>query len=393
MTRYLSCSFLARLLVTAALAGAVLLLTAGDWPTYLHDPQRSSSNPSETILSPTNATRLVQKWAFTTGGYIESSPIVVGNTVYVGSWDGYEYALDATTGALKWKRYLGITNVQGCNPQIAGVSSSATVQNGVLYVGGGRGFWYALSANTGAVLWGVYTGFGVQGHYNWSSPLIYNGYAYIDMASYGDCPLVQGVMLQVSLATHHVTHIFQVVPHGQTGGGLWSSPAVDPATNTIYVTSGNEGQEPPTSQPYTMALVALDAATLAVKGSWQIPSSQDYGDSDFGATPTLFTDAQGRQLVGAANKNGIFYAFDRTNVSNGPVWQQGTSGLILGATVYANGLLIDAAGPDVEVRNAATGTLLVSLPTGNQLYASPSIANGQIFEGSTDGKVYAFGLG
>jgi hypothetical protein len=201
-----------------------------------------------------------------------------------------------------------------------------------------------------------------------------------------------------------------------------------------------------------MALIALDAATLAVKGSWQIPASQNYGDSDFGATPTLFTDGQGRQLVGAVNKNGIFYAFDRTNVSNGPVWQQpvadvpvggpqygggsispaavgnsaiytaggthtiggtvyhgsvqardpatgnlvwqqGTSGLILGATVYANGLLIDAAGPNVEVRNAATGALLTSLATGNQLYASPSIANGQIFEGSTDGKVYAFGLG
>ncbi len=71
----------------------------------------------------------------------------MGGVVYVGSWDGYEYALDATTGRMKWKTFLGITNVPGCYPPAAGITSGTAVQNGVVYVGGGDDYWCALDAN------------------------------------------------------------------------------------------------------------------------------------------------------------------------------------------------------------------------------------------------------
>ena len=51
---------------------------------------------------------------------------------------------------------------------------------------------------------------------------------------------------------------------------------------------------------------------------------QQIDDADFGATPTLFNGVIGGQsvpLVGAINKDGIFYAFKRDAVSSGPVWQ------------------------------------------------------------------------
>src|SRR5437016_6401840 len=147
----------------------------GDWSTYLHDLQRTSASGDAT-LSPANAAKLTVNWAFKTGGPIAASPTIVGGTVYVGSWDGYEYALDAATGTLKWKTYLGQTSVQGCNPPQAGITSTAAVLNGVVYVGGGDSYWYALDATTGATLWKVYTGdnSAAGGYYNWSSPLIYN---------------------------------------------------------------------------------------------------------------------------------------------------------------------------------------------------------------------------
>ena len=47
-------------------------------------------------------------------------------------------------------------------------------------------------------------------------------------------------------------------------------------------------------------------------------------DGDFGATPTLFTasiDGKPTKLVGAVNKNGIYYAFRRGDVAAGPVWK------------------------------------------------------------------------
>jgi len=308
-----------RLLVALALLLLPLLTTAGDWPSYLHDSQHTAASGDETTLSPSNAGHLAEHWAFKTGGIIASSPTIVNGVVYVGSWDGYEYALNATTGALEWRTYLGITSAPNCNPTSAGVTSVAAVQNGVVYVGGGDAYWYALDASTGAVLWKVYTGDNSAsgGHYNWASPLLSNGYAYIGIASFGDCPLVQGQLLRVSLSTHQVVNTYNFVPSGQAGAGIWTSPTIDAASNTVYVTTGTQAG----SQPLAQAVVALDAATLALKGSWQIPAAQAISDSDWGTTPIVFDDATGTHLVAAANKNGYLYAYDRTDVTAGPLWQ------------------------------------------------------------------------
>ncbi|MGZ3682058.1 MAG: outer membrane protein assembly factor BamB family protein, partial [Ktedonobacterales bacterium] len=129
----------------SATAYAAPLATADDWPMFLHDPARSAAS-GDTTLSASNAAQLAKLWSYKTGGVVAASPTIVGGTVYVGSWDGYEYALDATTGALKWKTYLGVTNAPACNPPAAGISSAATVQGGVVYVGGGDSNWYALNA-------------------------------------------------------------------------------------------------------------------------------------------------------------------------------------------------------------------------------------------------------
>jgi len=174
-------SALVRVVGSLALIATVPLTTAGDWPTYLHDSNRTGTSQDETTLTAGNVARLTQRWSYSAGGPIAASPAIVGGTVYVGSWDGYEYALDANSGSLKWKTFLGQTTAPNCQPSLAGITSSATVQNGVVYVGGGDAYWYALNAANGSVLWKVYTGdnSATSGHYNWSSPLIYNGYAYI----------------------------------------------------------------------------------------------------------------------------------------------------------------------------------------------------------------------
>jgi outer membrane protein assembly factor BamB len=376
----------------------------------------------------------------------------VAGTVYVGSWDGYEYALDTATGSQKWKTFLGITTGDpSCFPQTAGVTSAATVQDGVVYVGGGDSYWYALDAATGAELWRVFTGdsSAAGGHYNWSSPVLSNGFAYVGIASFGDCPLVQGQLLQVSLSTHLVVHTFKVVPDGQVGGGVWTSPSLDPASNTVYITTGSVADP---SQTLSGAMLALDGATLALKGSWPVPRPDPSSgfDADWGTSPIVFNDATGRQLVAATNKDGITYAFDRNNVSAGPVWRQqiavggdcptcgqGTvssaafgNGLlyvaggnttingaavqgsvramdpasgaivwehpepspIIAAVAYTNGLVIAGPGASVEVLNAASGSQLWSYATGGYIYGAPSVAGGTVYVGSVDKAVYAFGL-
>jgi polyvinyl alcohol dehydrogenase (cytochrome) len=423
-------------------AGALLL--GDDWPTYQHDPQRSGAS-GDSILSPTNANNLVKLWTFHTGRPIAASASVVGNTVYVGSWDGFEYALDARTGTLKWKTDLGISKgtTGDCGPM--GVSAAAAVVGKTLYVGGGKPFWYALSATTGRVLWRVKTGDELSNgrYYSWASPLIDQGNAYIGIASHCDEPLVPGALWEVSLRTHRVIHRLAIVPRGELGGAVWTSPAVDPATGTITISTGNEGQEPATSQPYARAILAL-SPSLRVRGVWQLPDAQVLSeDSDWSGTPTLFTTSKGKRLLAVVNKNGYVYAFDRARVGQGPVWRsqiagpdlnvsstafgngllyaagskgswQGTAyngsvralNPVTGAVVwfvavtqsiwpaltYANGLVFDGAGRRIQVRDASNGRLRFQFQTGGRIYAPASVSGGRIFAGSSDGNLYAFGL-
>ncbi|GCE14975.1 outer membrane protein assembly factor BamB family protein [Tengunoibacter tsumagoiensis] len=428
--------------VSVALPQAV----SNDWPMYLHDIAHTSAS-TDTTFSTANANQLKPLWTYQTGGGISSQPAIVNGVVYIGSWDGYEYAFDATTGAIKWKTFLGQTIAPDCVPATIGINSSAAVQNGIVYVGGGDRYWYALDAVSGAILWKVDTGdnSATGGHYNWSSPLIYNGNAYIGVASNCDRPLVQGQLLKVDLTTHQISQTLNLVNTGEVGAGVWTTPLIDPATNTIFMDTGTISL---TTQLYAQSLVAINATTLQIQDYWQIPPDQAGIDLDWGNSPLFFTDIHGNQLVGAANKDGIFYAFNPANLAAGPVWQtvvaetgdcppcgngtvstgaygggriymaggntviggqgypgsiraldpstgkilweQGTPNPIIPAVTYSNGLIIDEAGPNFEVRDASTGQRLSTYYSANGFYGAASVGDGLLVDGALNGTVYAF---
>jgi len=76
--------------------------------------------------------------ATTTGERVSSSPAVANGVVYVNTWGGDFYALNAKTGALLWSY-----------PAAARSGSSAAVANGVVFVGGGDGKVYAFGLKKG----------------------------------------------------------------------------------------------------------------------------------------------------------------------------------------------------------------------------------------------------
>jgi outer membrane protein assembly factor BamB len=435
-------------LATASASAA----TSQDWPTYLQNATRTSATTDAT-LSTGGAPNLQLDWTYQTGAPIATSASIVGTTAYVGSWDGYEYAINTTNGSLIWKTYLGQTIDANCNPSTIGITSAAAVVNGVVYVGGGDSNWYALDASTGTILWKVYTGDNsVTGaHYNWSSPLIVGSYAYVGIASNCDNPLVQGQLLQVGISgaqQGQIVNTYNFVPNGQVGGGIWTSPTYDAATNTVFVSTGTLADF---TQTQSQAIVALNASNLAYKGSWQLPFSASISDSDWSTTPTLTTDANGDQLLSVANKNGLLYTFNRNNLAAGPVWQhqiaiggtcptcgdgtiasgifangvlyypggrnvqngQGAGGSItafdpgtgnvlwsrqtdqpiLGTPAYVNGMISLVQGSTFEVLDAFTGNLIYSYLMPKPAYGAVSIAQGQFYVGAVDGKLYAFGQG
>jgi hypothetical protein len=428
-----------------------------DWPMFLQNTSRTDATVDST-LSVANSSILKEKWAFVTGGPVASSVSIVGTTAYFGSWDGYEYAVNTATGAEIWKSpSLGITTDPGCTPSTIGITSAPTITNGVLYVGGGGPYWYALNAATGAIEWDVYTGNNTQAgaHYNWSSPLIYNGFAYIGIASNCDNPLVQGQLLQVSLTTQQVVNTYDFVPNGEVGGGVWTSPTLDTSTTpaTIFCTTGTLNDY---TQTQSQAIVALNATTLAYEGSWQLPFEAAVSDSDWGTTPTLTTDSAGDLLISAANKNGILYTWKRSSLETGsidtgaPLWQRqiavggagptagdgsiasgifanntlyyagghnvlngkgaggsigaynpGTGAVewirqteqpIVGAPAYVNGMIAYGEGNTFEVVNAANGQLLYSYVLPAAVYGAVSVARSQFYVGDLNDDVYAFGL-
>ena len=420
-----------------------------DWNTSFHDVQRDSVS-NDTTFSATNAAQIGVKWKFKTQGPVSAEPTVVNNVMYVGSWDGYMYALNATTGALIWKTYLGITIANSyCIPSALGIASTATVQNGIVYVGGGDDRWYALNAQNGSILWSVSTGdnSAAGGHFNWASPLIINGYAYVGIASLGDCPLVQGLMLKIDLTNHLIVNETKIVPDGQIGGGIWSSPSYDPVTNKIFVATGTKNAP---DQEYAQAMLAIDANTMQIVDHWELPNAWAVLDSDFGTSAIVYDDNIGRKLITAINKNGTAYTFNRNNLAGGPLWQQtvaiggecptcsvssvstptvqngnvflsgesgdingytyqgtvravdastgnliwqhGTNGPIFPALTSANGLILDAPGNVFEILNATSGKRLFSYDTGSGIYSPASIANGSIYLGNLAGTIYSLGI-
>jgi len=118
-----------------------------------------------------DATTGALRWKFTTGDVVHASPAIAGGVVYIGSFDRYFYALDAATGALRWKFLTGDDRV--IHNQI-GIVGSAAVADGIVYFGCRDSHLYALDARDGALLWKH------DEHGSWviGSPALYDGVVY-----------------------------------------------------------------------------------------------------------------------------------------------------------------------------------------------------------------------
>jgi outer membrane protein assembly factor BamB len=439
-------------------------ISGGDWPTYLQNPMRTSSSSAVTSLSSANARNLTTIWSFDEptinhngSNLISAETTLANNVAYVGSWNGFETALNASTGAVLWGTYLGTDDMNVvCGAQnwgTQGVASTSTVENGTLYVGGGDGYWYALNATTGVVEWKVLVGNISEGYYNWASPLIYNGFAYVGVSSLCDTPLVPGGLDQINLTSHRIQNFINTTEPGVDGASVWGSPSLDPRTGTIYFATGSNTSYPPYPpmpfEPWADAIIAVNATNIThVVSNWTIPLNLQAVDGDFGSTPTLFQSSDGTELVGALDKNGYFYVLNASDLAAGPLWsdlvariyngayivgsaafgqglvylQTATPPLINGvsyagaawafnpatgavvweqtlpggsfgsAPAYANGLLVVAGGNDLVVLNATTGTILQSFPCTSLFFAPPAIAYNKIYEGCVSGQEFAYGI-
>ena len=118
---------------------------------YGFDLHNTRFNGQESTLGRENVDRLRLKWRHQIGAPIQSTPLVIGDTLFVGAWDGHYYGLDSSTGQQKWKYDAGV------KPQppfgLREIRSSATYGSGKIFFGTGAGELNCVDATTGRQIW------------------------------------------------------------------------------------------------------------------------------------------------------------------------------------------------------------------------------------------------
>jgi polyvinyl alcohol dehydrogenase (cytochrome) len=332
------------------------------------------------------AAALAQVWSRDIGASTYAQAVVAGDAAYLTTANvGTVAALDVETGAVRWTFDFDAPTRADCDPRgetRPGSWGSAAVVDGVVYAASPDGGVYALDAASGALRWRASVaepaphGELVETSVTVSKAL---GRAYVGIASTAHCDQIPGRVAAVDLQTGAVTSR-TLVPPGARGAAVWASLSVDEAAALVWVATGNAVGDP-AAAPLAQAIVALDARTLEPRASWQNPTVLE--NADFGAAPTLF-EAGGRRLVAASSKDGWLYVLDRDRLSEGPAWKvelavtgggpEGGDPLAgLGSIVaptFANGTLYAAGGRtpggdpgSVVALDPATGAVRWTHPT------------------------------
>jgi hypothetical protein len=324
--------------VIGRLLGLSMLVTAGaaapaqayvNWPGYLFGPSHSSVNIDATAITPTHAKTLTAAWsrAFHPATTLYASPTVYNGSVYIGGLNGVLYKLSEATGAVQASRSVG-----GQHTCTSGISSTVTVAPDpsrgnapTVYVTGGSPnasggtYLWALDAATLQPVWSTDpVPVDQQESYAWASPTVSGGEISVGISSDCEPPLPRGGLAIFNQSDGSPVGTYWTVPAGSVGGAIWSSAAASGTTE--WVTTGNADPTPGASAGDSFSIVRLNGATKV--DSWTVPNLNGT-DSDFGASPTLFNGwvvGAYTPLVGACNKNGIFYALRADSLSSGPVW-------------------------------------------------------------------------
>jgi outer membrane protein assembly factor BamB len=242
------------------------------------------------------------RWKFETGNVVHASPAVADGVVYLGSWDRNLYALNAATGALIWKFQTG-DDTEIYNQ--VGIASSAAVAAGMVFFGCRDGHFYALDAKTGARRW-VH-----DNKKGWviASPAVERGVVYF--------PTSDGERFKALDAATGAT-IYDISNKAVS----FSSPAI--AQGTVFYGSSDGW------------LHAVDASTGRIKAEFQTDGSK--------ANASRYIDRDGR-------------------IDNAALYPDFTlDGMIIGLD-----------------RMFSLGSVL----------SSPAVVDGVVYFGSTDGNVYA----
>lgn len=348
MTRHQRCVLLA-----AVAALAVFPLTAhgldapctaagdgGDWATYGADLQASHHQVAEHDVRPDTVGSLQQMWTLAGTGYA-STPIESGGCLFI-TTQGTVKALDLATGAVVWQS-------QANDPFVGGAYAVAVADGRVhvAYPNSGAPMAAALDVSDGHVLWTSETiTFGHKANLL-SSAVVYNGMQLLFTTGPDYDGLARPGYAILDAATGATLHKQTTIPErdldrGFAGGGVWSTPSIDPVTNYAFAGTANPDSKTKEHR-YDNAIIKIDLDRTrptfgqivdAYKGNtdavveqlYHTPACQATGDLapnlgpyggapqcgqtdvDFGDGPTLWRNADGELMLAILQKSGMVHA-------------------------------------------------------------------------------------
>lgn len=286
----------------------------GAWPLPASDLSGTRAATRSTITA-ANVRALRPLWRFAlTGapgatGIFSAPPVADADNVYIEDLRSNVFALDRTTGKVRWAHHYDAPN-EGPN--------GIAVEGGRVYGATDTGV-FALAAANGRELWRRQL---VNAHEQFVdvAPVPWGEFVFVGTVGYE--PGGRGKIYGLDAATGVVRWRFDTIEHTWThpllsgGGGIWYPVSVD-TSGKLYAGTANpgpwggtrrfpNGAAFPGPAMYTDSLVVLDAKTGALDWTDQV-TPHDVRDYDFEATPILAGD-----LVIGAGKAGRVVAWDRS---------------------------------------------------------------------------------
>ncbi|HEX4270374.1 MAG TPA: PQQ-dependent dehydrogenase, methanol/ethanol family [Rhizomicrobium sp.] len=301
-------------------------------------------------ITSANAGRLQVAWTFSVGSNHgqEAAPIVVGDTMYVvGAYPNELFALDATTGEMKWKYSPHV------DPSSQGVACCDVVNRGEVY-DNGKIFYntldnhtVAVDAKTGKEVWAAKLGEITRGQTLTMAPIAVKGKILVgnsggEMGVHGWVTALDENSGKIVWRGYSIGPDKDVLigsrfkpfypdakgkdlgvttwPSGrwQEGGGpVWGWLSYDPALNLVYYGTGNPGpwnsNQREGDNKWTATIMARDADSGALVWADQINPHDlyDYDEINENVLLDLPVNGQTRHVMVHPGRDGFMFVIDR----------------------------------------------------------------------------------
>ena len=345
--------------------------SSDDWLSFRGNPQLTGVATGEL---PENLELL---WTFETGDGIESTAAIAAGTVYVGTLDGYLYAINLENGGLKWKY------------QASGeIKSSPTVFSNVVYFGDGMGVFHAVDAQTGEPIWT----FEAEAEIISSSNVAQDRLLFGSYDQYLYCLSAEDGSLAWKFETEGYVHGTPAIVNGAV-----VISGCDGYLRSINIADGVEQQKIALGDYVAASPVILNGRAYAGTFGNQVLCAElenseilwwyEHPERHF---PFYASAAVTDDIVVIGGRDKIVHTLK--SQTGEPLWtypaksRVDSSPVIVGERVF-----FGTVGGELVALNLDSGEKVWEFVIGAAIIASPSVVTGKLVIGADDGRIYCFG--